>query len=314
MKNVFQNVIALVVLGIVAFVFRNSLEKSFFVLQDKYFPCSRVMTYSIGSFDDTFGVSKEDFLSVIKQDEDMWETSIGKNLLEYIPAGGELKISLLYDKRQASTDKLAAMGNILESDKNNYNNLKSELSKLQIEYKEKKAIFDSRKSSFDVRQSKYQKDIAYWNSRGGATKEVVVSANLEKKSLESDLSEINILRQELNTYIEKINFSINELNKIAVSFNNKAKEYNITGDELGDEFEEGQYLSDKTGKYINIYQFDSKDNLTRVLMHELGHALGLEHLDNPDAIMYRLNIGNGLIPTEDDINALRAYCRLSKIN
>ena len=53
MKNIFKNVIALVILGIAIFVFRDSLKKSYFFLQDKYFPCTRVITYSIGTFDES---------------------------------------------------------------------------------------------------------------------------------------------------------------------------------------------------------------------------------------------------------------------
>ena len=38
--------------------------------------------------------------------------------------------------------------------------------------------------------------------------------------------------------------------------------------------------------------------------------LELDHIDNPDAIMYRLNNGINLIPTDDDINDLRIHCGL----
>ena len=43
-------------------------------------------------------------------------------------------------------------------------------------------------------------------------------------------------------------------------------------------------------------------------MHELGHALDLEHIDNASAVMYRLNDGINLNLTEDDINLLKAHC------
>jgi predicted Zn-dependent protease len=59
---------------------------------------------------------------------------------------------------------------------------------------------------------------------------------------------------------------------------------------------------------ISVFEYDSEARLTRVLSHELGHALGLEHVEDPDAIMYKLNKSKNSIPTESDMAAVAALC------
>jgi len=40
------------------------------------------------------------------------------------------------------------------------------------------------------------------------------------------------------------------------------------------------------GKTINIYEFASDEDLRVTIAHELGHALGLAHNNDPKALMY----------------------------
>ncbi len=79
------------------------------------------------------------------------------------------------------------------------------------------------------------------------------------------------------------------INGIASNLNLDVVNYNNAGDVLGKEFNEGLYEKRNNRETITIFHFNNHDRLVRVLAHELGHALGLEHNNNPQALMYRLN-------------------------
>lgn len=281
MRNVFKNIIALVILGIALFIFRQQILSGYFLLQDKFFPCERSISYSIGTIDPSFKVSHENFLADIKEAESAWETSINKDLFTYQSQGGEITINLIYDNRQKTTQQLKSINTTLVNDKNSYNSLKNQLDALETDYQNKKATFESQIIALRDRQGRYSGD---------------------------SITLLNSMQADLNAEAEEINALVGQLNNSANTFNNQATKYNTVNDTLGNEFEEGLYVSDTSGKRIDIYQFENKDKLIRVLMHEMGHALSLDHVNNPNAIMYQTNNGASLLLTTDDINELKAHC------
>ena len=74
------------------------------------------------------------------------------------------------------------------------------------------------------------------------------------------------------------------------------------------ELEEGKYTLDEEGSRIYIYGYQSETGLLRVLMHEFGHALGLEHVANKNSIMYPSNAGTNLSLTGEDRTELALAC------
>jgi peptidoglycan hydrolase CwlO-like protein len=306
MKNL-GNIIFLIVVLVSGYIYRDTLRNVYLASLNHYFPCKFAIEYSIGTFDNRFGISEEFFLEALKDAEKMWETSINKDLFRYKEDGG-LKVNLIFDERQQVTTELKKIENNVENTKSNYDSLKIEYDKLVANYEIEKKQYQLRLSAFESKKDAYDAEVAKVNSRGGGNKETVARLNTEKNYLISEMNSLNSLQYKLNNDVKKINSLSETLNTLVKNLNLNVNKFNTIGDSLGEEFEEGVYVSDREGRKIDIYQFDNRTKLVRLLAHELGHALGLDHNDDSKAIMYRLNNGVNEKLTVTDLMDLKELC------
>lgn len=316
MKNFFKILIVLLLLGAI-YQFRFFLSALF-----SKAPCEEPMAYTLGAFDSKFNISKNYFLDVLKQAEAIWEKPSGLDLFVYelvdeknaSPKGlwprDNLKINLIYDYRQEATSKLASLGIVVKDNQASYDMLKVKFLALKAEYAKALNLFNSRVQIFNLAKQNFQTSVNFWNKKGGAPQKEFDQLQAVKLELENEIKELEKLQTSINEMMGEINVLAVVLNRLVASLNLSVEKYNTISVARGESFEEGVYSTDGVSQEIDIYEFSNRETLVRVLAHELGHALGLDHLEDSEAIMYKFNEGDTEKLTATDLSALKLKCEI----
>lgn len=288
------------------FLFKDDIANIFKKTTSKVNPCVTPITYSIGELDSQFNVNGDDFKKAIKEAEDLWENASNRNLFEYSP-NGEMKVSLIYDYRQESTQKINYLDNNLKQDNSSYLNLKSQYESLIEKYNKANQELDTAVLAYNKKLAEYEKEVNAWNKNKGS-REKYDQLNVEKNELEKMSLDIQTKRNQINSLVPQVNRLADQLNVMASNLNLNIAKYNNVVQTADREFEQGNYIYEADSREINIYQFESRDKLVRVLAHEMGHALGIDHINDAEDVMYSYNIGESKNITEADLNQLNVVC------
>ncbi|MFZ3012002.1 MAG: matrixin family metalloprotease [Minisyncoccia bacterium] len=318
MKRFLLNIILIVVAMVLIYQYRDVLAARLLPVWNNaklYLfskaPCEEPIAYVLNTFDKEFNISKTYFLSALSDAEAIWEKSAGVELFTYEPtssASNTLKINLIYDYRQQATSKLASLGIVVKDNRASYDMLRTKLDILKKKFDLAKIDYDARVESFNKRQKVYEEQVRYWNKRGGAPAEEYEKLEDERVALDREVSKLQALQKNINEMVEEINSMVVVLNRLAATLNLVVEKYNTIGASRGESFEEGVYIEEGLSRQIDIYEFSNRDKLVRVLAHELGHALGLGHVEDPKAVMYSFNQGNEQTLTASDIEELKLKC------
>jgi hypothetical protein len=219
--------------------------------------CDMPIEYSLGRIDPRFELGRKQALAGIARAAGFWEAGIGKPLFLYNPDSAFV-IDFVFDERQEMLIKMKSGRDSVADVRKRFDALEAERAALLADH--------------DVRVRAYEAEIARWNDQGGAPPD-------EKRALDAD-------KQTLQDEAEVINDMLSRINALARDINSRdghpGGEYAIVAGRT-----DRQVTNDLvTALHMNIYMFQTWDQLALIVAHELGHSLGLQHVPSQGSLMF----------------------------
>ena len=285
-----------------AFIFALSLA----VWGHRKTGCDTPLAYSIGQFDTRFGLSPQEFRETIQHAAQMWEEALGSEAFRYDPAA-PFTINLIFDERQQATIERQHLSRQLTLTELSHQKLAQSYEYWQETYQERLQAYEDALQTYETRLATYNTTVQRWNDRGGAPPQTYRDLADEAAQLKQRNNALDEERAELSELFAMLKSMGKESQELVTTYNSSATTYNTLYG-TGARFHKGEY----DGKAITIYQFHDRMDLTLVMVHELGHALSLKHVDHPKAIMHAFMGEQDVDPvllTSQDVAALTTTCK-----
>jgi hypothetical protein len=266
--------------------------------------CPAPLSYRIGTVSPEFHLSDNQAKQYLANAEAVWEKPTSQNLFSYDPKG-TVVVNFIFDERQAMADSQATKKDALDAKRAENETISNSINTLRNQYEQNSKTYQDALHTYDTKLSRYNDKVNRYNDQGGAPEKEFAKLEAEKRALNTESNSLNKTADTLNELAKKINELSQKSSQLIDAYNSEVQAYNA---EFGfsREFTEGDYQN----KVINIYKFSSENEVTKVLAHELGHALGMDHVEGKESVMYYLIGDTNHVPTlsPEDMSAFMLEC------
>ena len=270
-------------------------------------------------------ITKTELKQIINEIEDIFETQLGFDVFNYTNTGKPIDIIFIASDKLEK--KIAKKILLLDSKKEKILELRrflpDKLHRIELYQKTLKKfsihintltkqinnyVHKANKEK-NLTSTEYKNAQLYVNKKQKRINRDVINLRKERRKLRKMLDSYNKNIYRANTAVKEHNRLINQITRMSRNIKIvKGRTFGLKETTLKTYYKEDRKIKEKSEHTsmtkIEIYGFESKQQLKAVLAHEIGHLLGIPHINTKNALMNPIlqkNQINSLFLIEADI-------------